>query len=63
MKECSAALFTFHFKPNGSVFNTSANTGFPFLGQVLAQAAWGGGGVTVPGGVQELWRCGTERHG
>ena len=23
-------------------------------------AAQGGGGVTVPGGVQELWRCGTE---
>jgi len=23
----------------------------------------GGGGVTVHGGVQELWRCGTEGHG
>ena len=23
----------------------------------------GSGGVTVPGGVQELWRCGTEGRG
>ena len=23
----------------------------------------GGDGVTVPGGVQELWRCDTEGHG
>jgi len=26
------------------------------------QPAHGGGGVTVPGGVQETWRCGTEGH-
>jgi len=26
-------------------------------------AAQGGGGVTVPGGVQELCRCGTEGRG
>jgi len=26
----------------------------------LAQAAQGSGGVTVPGGVPEPWRCGTE---
>ena len=32
-------------------------------GEALAQAAQGGGGVTVPGGVQELWRCGTEERG
>ena len=25
-------------------------------------AAQGGGGVTIPGGVQEPWRCGTEGH-
>ena len=25
-------------------------------GEVLAQAAHGGGGVTIPGGVQEPWR-------
>ena len=25
--------------------------------------AQGGGGVTISGGVQELWRCGTEGHG
>ena len=25
--------------------------------------AKGDGGVTVPGGVQELWRCGTEGRG
>jgi len=24
------------------------------------QAAQGGDGVTIPGGVQEPWRCGTE---
>jgi len=28
----------------------------------LAHAAQGCGGVTVPGGVQELWRCGTGGH-
>ena len=29
----------------------------------LAQAAQGGGGVTVPEGVQVEWRCGSEGHG
>ena len=29
----------------------------------VAQAAQGGGAVTIPGGVQELWRCGTEGRG
>jgi len=29
----------------------------------LEQPAQGGGGVTVPGGVQEKQRCGTEGHG
>ena len=29
----------------------------------LAQAAQGGGGVTVPGAVPEPWRCGTEACG
>ena len=29
----------------------------------MAQAAQGGGGVTVPAGVQELRGCGTEGHG
>jgi len=32
-------------------------------GQDLKQAAHGSGGVTVPGSVQELWRCGTKGHG
>ena len=32
-------------------------------GDALAQAAQGGGGVTVPVGVQELWRCGTGGRG
>ncbi len=32
-------------------------------GAAVAQAAQGGGGVTVPGGVQEPWRCGTEGRG
>jgi len=31
-------------------------------GEALAQAAQGGGRVTVPGSVQELWRCSTEGH-
>jgi len=29
----------------------------------VAQSAQGGGAVTVPGGVQEEGRCGTERCG
>ena len=28
----------------------------------MAQAAQGGGGVTIPGGVQEPCRCGIEGH-
>ena len=32
-------------------------------GDALAQAAQRGGGVTVPGGIQEKSRCGTEGHG
>ena len=30
---------------------------------MLTQAAQGGGGVAVSGGVQEPWRCGTEGYG
>ena len=26
-------------------------------------AAQGGDGITVPGSVQEMWRCGIEGHG
>ena len=29
----------------------------------MAQAAQGGGAVAIPGGVEELWRCGTEGRG
>ena len=29
----------------------------------MAQSAQGGGGVTVPRGVQEMQRCGTGGHG
>ena len=29
----------------------------------MAQAAQGGGAVTIPGGVQETWRFGTEGCG
>ena len=29
----------------------------------MGTAAQGGGGITVPGGVQELQRCGTEGCG
>lgn len=32
-------------------------------GEALAQAAQGGGGVTIPVGVPEPWRRGTEGHG
>ena len=28
----------------------------------MEQVSQGGNGVTVPGGVQETWRCGTEGH-
>jgi len=31
--------------------------------KALAQAAQGCGGVTIPGGVQEMHRCGTEGLG
>ena len=31
-------------------------------GEALAQATLGWSGVTVPGGVQEEGRCGTEGH-
>lgn len=30
---------------------------------LLKQTAPGGSGVTVPGGVQEQWRCDAEGHG
>ena len=30
---------------------------------MLEWAAWGGGGVTIPGGVQETFSCCTEGHG
>ena len=30
---------------------------------MLAEAAQGGGEVTIPGGVPEPWRCGTEGCG
>jgi len=29
----------------------------------LEQAAWGGGGVTIPGNVQKTSRCGTSGYG
>jgi len=32
-------------------------------GEALEQVAQGGGGGTIPGGAQEMQRCGTERHG
>jgi len=32
-------------------------------GALYKQAAQGGGAVTIPGGIQEMWRCGTEGHG
>ena len=32
-------------------------------GDALMQAVQGGGGVTIPGGAQEAWGCGTEGCG
>ena len=32
-------------------------------GEEVAQAAQGGGRVTIPGGVQEMYGCGIEEHG
>ena len=32
-------------------------------GNALAQAAKGGDGVSIPGGIPETLRCGTEQHG
>jgi len=32
-------------------------------GQALEQADQGGGGVTIPGGVQKTCRCGTSGYG
>ena len=32
-------------------------------GNVQEQAAQGSGGVIIPRGIQETWRCGTEGHG
>jgi len=29
----------------------------------MEQSAWAGGGVSMPGGVQETCRCGTEDDG
>ena len=37
--------------------------GHLFPSYTLAQAAQGSGRVTVPGGTQETWRCGTVGHG
>ena len=31
-------------------------------GDALAQTVQKDGGVTIPGGVQQPWRCGTEGH-
>ena len=32
-------------------------------GDAVAQSAQGGEGVAIPGGVPEMWRCGTEGRG
>jgi len=36
---------------------------YRYFGQALAQAAQGGGGVPIPGGVQKACGCGTWGHG
>lgn len=35
----------------------------PKRGRIWEQTAQGGGEITIPGGVSELWRCGTEGRG
>ena len=42
---------------------TLGKTSLRKSGGMLAQAAQGGGGVTIPGGAQETCRCDTEGHG
>jgi len=32
-------------------------------GRALEQAAQAGGGITIPGAVQKMCRCGTSGHG
>ena len=39
------------------------NNFFSERGEAVAQAAQGGGGGTIPGGVQETWRNSTEGSG
>ena len=39
------------------------NTASPKERRCSGTAAQGGGGVTVPGGVPEPWRCGSEGRG
>ena len=43
-------------------FRSDDRKKFSESGDALAQAELGGG-VTIPGGVWEPWRCGTEGHG
>jgi len=51
---------------SGAVLTNASQVGyweiflFQESGQTLEQAAQGGGGVTIPGGVQETWGCGIE---
>jgi len=58
---------TANFCPQSLPREVQVGYGEQFLlsksGEAVAQAAQGGGGVTVPEGIQETWRCGTEGCG
>lgn len=43
--------FTYQVKNTGTIIQ---------IGNALEQSTQGRGGVSIPGGVRETWRCGTE---
>jgi len=63
-------LWLFRFAALCKRIKSDVNSGW-ILGKNSSQKEWGdsgrgcpgGSGVTVPGGTQKTWRCGTEGHG
>ena len=51
------------FRPRWHPLWSSCFQCTPLFSQALAQAPQGGGGILIPRGVPELWRCGTWGHG
>ena len=54
--------FSGHWKSN-PMATAFCGSSFAFSGWVLKWAAQGGGGITIPGGIPEPWRCCTEGCG